>query len=72
MPCMWARPTVTELRAIMGLTSRPRILLCRRTCHLGGSDDGDGGRNDDHRNDDERNDGDNDDNDEDDNNYNVS
>ena len=39
MPCMWARPTVTELRAIMGLTSGPRILLCRRTCHWGDDDD---------------------------------
>ena len=40
--CMWARPTVTELRAIMGLTSGPRILLCRRTCQDHLADDGDG------------------------------
>ena len=53
MPCMWARPTVTELRAIMGLTSGPRILLCRRTCHLGSGDDD---RDDDDDDDDDGND----------------
>ena len=52
--CMWARPSVTELRAIMGLTSGPRILLCRRTCHWRGDDDDDD--DDDGRNDDDHDD----------------
>ena len=50
---MWARPSVTELRAIMGLTSGPRILLCRRIYHLGCGDDD---RDDDDDDDDDGND----------------